>query len=91
MIHSMCGGGLKDNALLTFVKVSFLDCPACEKRPYWYVCPFVGIAVGDTVLAPYGRDGALYKAEVLRVDENVSEQTPPFPLSSMKEIVKIGK
>lgn len=87
MIHSMCGGGLKDNEILSFAKVTFDDNPLAEKRPYWYKCAIIGLNVGEKVLAPFGKDGREYVATIVRVDR-ASEQTPPMPLGRMGSITK---
>jgi len=85
MIHSMCGGGLKDNEVLSFAKVVFDDNPVAGSRPYWYKSAVRGLKSGEKVLAPFGRDNAVYVATVIRVDE-ASEQTPPMPLGRMGTI-----
>lgn len=85
MIHSMCGGGLKDNEILSFAKVTFDNNPLAENRPYWYKNSVRGLKAGDKVLAPFGRDGKDFVATVVRVDI-ASEQTPPLPLSRMGTI-----
>lgn len=86
MIHSMCGGGLKDNRILSFAKVRFLNNPLAEARPYWYINNIKGLKAGDEVNAPFGKSGMKFKATVLRVDDNVSEQTAPLPIKYMSEL-----
>lgn len=91
MIHSMCGGGLKDNQVLTLAKIKFIDNPYAQDRPYWYICNIFGVKSGDTVTAPFnGLGGAynVYKATVLRVDSNVNEQTSPVPIKHMQELIE---
>lgn len=83
----MCGGGLKDNEVLSFVKVTFDDNPLAEKRPYWYKCGIIGLTAGEKVLAPFGSAQKEYVATVVRVDR-ASEQTPPMPLNRMGSITK---
>lgn len=86
----MCGGGLRDNETLSFAKVKFnaekapvgLDC----SRPYWFISEIPFLKAGDTVLAP-AAFVAECEAVVLRVD-NASEQTPPFPIKTMKKLIK---
>lgn len=86
----MCGGGLRDNETLSFAKVKFapekapagLDC----SRPYWFISEIPFLKAGDIVLAP-ALSGTECEAVVLRVD-NASEQTPPFPIKSMKKLIK---
>ncbi len=85
----MCGGGLSDNETLSFAKVKFnaekapagLDC----SRPYWFISEIPFLKAGDTVLAP-SRLGERCEAVVLRVD-NTDEQTPPFPIKTMKKLI----
>lgn len=85
----MCGGGLSDNETLSFAKVKFnaekapagLDC----SRPYWFISEIPFLKAGDTVLAP-SRLGERCEAVVLRVD-NADEQTPPFPIKTMKKLI----
>lgn len=85
MIHSLCGGRLKDNEILTVIKVKFLNNPMVDKnRPYFYICKIGDIKVGDKVLAPYNENS--YAAMVIRVDASVSEQTLPFPRSKMQTV-----
>ena len=86
MIHSMCGGGLKDNRILSFAKVKFINNPLSEDRPYWYINNIKGLKAGDEVEAPFGKSGTKFKAVVLRVDYNVSEQTAPIPVKYMCEL-----
>ena len=87
MIHSMCGGELKDNEVISFVKIEFIDNPLAEKRPYWYKSAVPGLTTGDKVLAPFGKNDLEYAAVVIRVDR-VSEQTPPMPVARMGTISK---
>lgn len=91
MIHSMCGGGLKDNQVLTLAKIKFIDNPYAQDRPYWYICNIFGVKSGDTVTAPFNSLGGaynVYKATVLRVDSNVNEQTSPVPIKHMQELIE---
>lgn len=91
MIHSMCGGGLKDNQVLPLAKIKFIDNPYAQDRPYWYICNIFGVKSGDTVTAPFNGLGGVYnvyKATVLRVDSNVNEQTSPVPIKHMQELIE---
>lgn len=91
MIHSMCGGGLKNNEILSFAKVKFtgenLPCGVDGERPYWFISEIPLLKAGDKVLAPAGAALVSCEAVVLRVDR-ASEQTPPFPIKSMKKLIK---
>lgn len=91
MIHSMCGGGLKDNEIFSFAKVKFvaekLPCGVDGERPYWFISEIPLLKQGDKVLAPVGMSDVPCEAVVLRVDR-ASEQTPPFPIKTMKKIIK---
>lgn len=86
MIHSMCGGGLKDNKILSVVKIKFVNNPLSENRPYWYLNSIIDLKQGDIVLAPFSKNQTLYKAEVIRVDNGVNEQSFPIPFSKMQTI-----
>lgn len=91
MIHSMCGGGLKDNQVLTLAKVKFIDNPYAQDRSYWYICNIFGVRSGDIVTAPFTRPNGIYnvyKATVLRVDANVNEQMSPAPIKHMQELIE---
>lgn len=87
----MCGGGLKDNEILSFAKVKFtaenLPSEIDRERPYWFISEIPLLKQGDKVLAPVGISGAAFEATVLRVD-TASEQTPPFPVKTMKKIIR---
>lgn len=86
----MCGGGLKNNEILSFAKVRFtgenLPDVVDSERPYWFISEIPLLKAGDTVFAPAGAANVPCKAVVLRVDR-ASEQTPPFPIKSMKKLI----
>ncbi len=88
MIHQMCGGALKDNKILSVVKVKFINNPLCLDRPYWYLNEIVGLKQGELVLAPFGKNQTLYKAEVIRVDNGVNQQSFPMPISKMQTVTQ---
>lgn len=88
MIHSMCGGGLKDNEVISFAKVVFDGNPLAGDRLYWYKNDIVGLKAGDKVAVPFGKSGNEFIATVVRVDL-ASEQTPPMPLSRMASVLRI--
>lgn len=88
MIHSMCGGALKDNKILSVVKVRFLNNPLSGERPYWYLNAITDLKQGEIVLAPFGKTQTLFKAEVIRVDNGVNEQSFPMPISKMQTVEK---
>ncbi len=89
MIHSMCGGGLKNNEILSFAKVKFFPENAPEgldvSRTYWFISEIPLLRAGDKVLAPLSGGGSC-EAIVLRVDLS-DEQTPPMPLRAMKKLI----
>ena len=89
MIHSLCGGKLRDNAVFDVVKIKFTDNPLSGDRPYWYKSDIVGLKVGDNVLAPFGKNEQNYKAEVIRIDRAVNEQNCPFNPSKMLYISEL--
>lgn len=76
MIHSLSGGVIADNMPLTFAKVEIAG------SPYWYIAPFA-VEAGEKVLAPFGREGRLVEATVLKV-ETCTPQTAPIPVSRAK-------
>lgn len=88
MIHSMCGGGLKDNEVISFAKVVFEDNPLADKRPYWCKNDIIGLKAGDKVAVSFGKNGNEFVATVVRVDL-ASEQTPPVSLSRMASVLRI--
>lgn len=81
MIHSMAGGVLKENQKFDFAKVKLEN-----GQIGFFICQDKSISVGDFVLVPFGKGDVLQKAEVLRIDKNVSEQVAPFPIKRMKKI-----
>ena len=87
MIHSLCGGKLRDNQSLDIVKVKFINNPLALDRPYWYKSEIVGLKAGDKVIAPFGKSEEGFVAEVLRVDRGVNEQNCPFNTSKMQYII----
>ena len=90
MIHSMCGGALKDNKILSVAKVQFINNPLAQNRPYWYLNGIVGLQQDQVVLAPFGQSQTLYEARVLRVDNGVNEQSFPMPVKKMQWITKLA-
>lgn len=86
MIHSMCGGGLKNNEIYSFAKVRFENEQLCGLCPYWFISDIAGLKAGERVLAPFGKNDEPLSAVVLRVDDS-DEQTPPFPIKTMKYLV----
>ena len=87
MIHSLSGGELKLSSRYDFAKVTLVE--GSEKgRACWYICPYQNIGQNDVVLVPFGLENTPTKAVVLRVDNNVSEQTSPLPIKRMKKILK---
>ncbi|MBE5764218.1 MAG: hypothetical protein E7339_01275 [Clostridiales bacterium] len=89
MIHSLCGGKLRDNQSYDVVKIKFINNPLAGERPYWYKSALPLLKEGDTVLAPFGSGEREYEATVLRIDKNVNEQCLPIPASKMGEISSI--
>ena len=81
MIHSMSGGVIADNGIYLFAKVRVAG------EPRWYLAPF-GVAAGDKVEVPFGRDGSLAAGDVERV-ETCTAQTAPCPMRSVKRIVRV--
>lgn len=89
MIHSLCGGKLRDNQIFDVVKVKFINNPFSSARPYWFKSDIYGLKEGDKVVAPFGSGDQTYIAEVIRVDKNVNEQNTPIPSSKMQYLISI--
>ncbi len=88
MIHSLSGGVIRENGYYDFAKVIFCDAPYND-RPYWYLCPFFEAKEGDFVYAPVGKDGRLFRAQIVKMERSVNEQTAPVPMNRIKEIARI--
>lgn len=78
MIHSLSGGIIADDSVLTYV---FVLTDGGEK--VWYISPFPFIKEGDRVQAPLR--GRSVRGGVLRV-EQVTKQTAPWPVNRTREI-----
>ena len=85
MIHSLAGGKIGDVSYNTFAKVKIIEEPHKDCLA-WYISNIPLLVEGDQVLVPYGDKSALYKAEVVRVDKNVSSQTSPVSVRRAKEV-----
>ena len=85
MIHSLCGGVIRENGMFDFAKVTF----AGEERPYWYLCPFPDAEAGRKVIAPFGRGDALRTGVIVRIERNVSEQAAPYPMNRIRAIERL--
>ncbi len=90
MIHSLSGGVIKDIEYFDFAKVKVTEGILCNNI-FWYISPFSNLKQGDIVLVPLGANNTQTKAEVLRVDKNVSGQTAPVPVKRCKKIIKVVK
>ncbi len=91
MIHSLAGGIVKDLQYNDFAKVKIVQDGMYFGSIFWYINPFKGLNEGDLVVVPVGVNNAKFKAEVLRVDKNVSIQTSPVPIKRCKSIIEIVK
>lgn len=78
MIHSMSGGMIAENAVVTFAKVQ------TEEGALWFVAPEKTEA-GEEVLVPVGREERLVRGRVLKT-EHCTPHTAPVPLSRAREI-----
>ena len=87
MIHSLCGGKLRDNQIFDIVKVKFLNNPFAGERPYWYKSDIRDLKEGDKVIAPFGAKEEAFIACVIRVDRGVNEQNTPIPASKMQYLI----
>ncbi len=79
MIHSLSGGVIAENGVVTFAKVRVGDMPC------WYLAPFK-VEAGQHVLVPYG--GGTAEGVVERV-ENCTPQTAPVSVKRAKEILAL--
>ena len=86
MIHSLCGGNLTTHEGHTFAKV--LPDPPFGDRPCFYLADGFSLAQGDRVEIPYGKSGSPVAATVLRVDENVSDETSPVPFGRARSVLR---
>lgn len=82
MIHSLAGGELGKVSFHNFAKVKFLE-GINEGCIAWFICDGFFIEAGDLVLVEGGT-----KAQVIRVDTNVSSQTAPVNVKRAKKILK---
>ena len=84
MIHSLAGGELKEYQIsnLVYVRLEHTD----EK--YWYTTDIADLQVGDFVLVPFGLIDELYKAEILKVENNVRSDMFPISFKRLKQVYK---
>ena len=87
MIHSLAGGILSDNKKLDFAKVEILS--DYYSGTFWYITEIPKLKVGDIVVVPFGKNEILVEGKVLKIDKNISSQTPPVPLKTAKKILRI--
>lgn len=85
MIHSLAGGDVTFNDNLDFAKVKLLEGLDRDKI-CWYITTIFDLKVGDIVMVPFSQ--TTLKAEVLRIDKNVSVLNSPIPIKRAKEIIK---
>lgn len=85
MIHSLSGGSIKGAKGYTFVKVEPTDETSAT---VWLKCSDIEVNVGDVVVYE-DKTGWLKRGVVVRVDKNVSEQTPPAPLRLMPTVLAV--
>ena len=85
MIHSLSGGVIKSDEAYTFIRVEVSGC-----LYVWLICPFCDVEVGD--MAYYeDKNGWIKSRKIIRVDKNVSGQTPPVPKTRIGMALKIEK
>lgn len=85
MIHSLAGGKIKDLEFADFVKVRFEYLG--ESRVGWFITDLFDLAVGDSVVVPYGPHTEV-QGVVEKIERNLSNQTAPLPLNRAKYIIK---
>lgn len=88
MIHSMAGGKIGGVSYNDFAKVKICE-GANAGDIFWYLTGGLNIKAGSIVVVPVGAAGQLTKAEVLRVDKNVSSQVSPVPVRRAKSIARV--
>ena len=79
----MAGGVLGDTGVYTFAKVEIVG------MPLWYLAP-MPVGAGQRVVVPFGREGRLVTAEVLKT-ETCTAQTAPVPLNRARSILRIAE
>ena len=89
MIHSLCGGKLRDNQIFDVAKVRFINNPLSGERPYWYKSSLHGLKEGDKVTAPFGKSEQAYIAVVIKIDKNVNEQNAPMVSAKTPYLIDI--
>lgn len=82
MIHSLSGGTIKNIGFSSFAKVKL------ETEEVMFFVYDFPLSVGDEVLVPVGRCGTPTRATVLELKQNVSNRLAPFPIKSMKNVIK---
>ena len=82
MIHSLSGGTIKDIGFSSFAKVKL-----ATGETMFFVYDFP-LNVGEEVLVPVGRSGTPTQATVVELRPNVSNRLAPFPIKSMKNVIK---
>lgn len=87
MIHSMAGGRLGSVLYNDFAKVKILE-GENEGNLYWFLTDIPLLNVGDNVVVPLGIANKQTKAEVVRIDKNVSSQCSPVPVKKCKYIIR---
>lgn len=77
----MSGGVIREKKFCDFAKVKTETDQIC-----WFVSTIFDLKVGDWVVVSFGKEKV--KAQVLRIDKNVSEQMSPIPMKRAKEILQ---
>ena len=84
MIHSMAGGRLGAYKVADFAKVKITE-GENQGAVAFYICTHLNLADGDIVLVSYNETNV--RAQVLRVDKNISSDRSPVPISRAKRVI----
>jgi len=84
MIHSMAGGRLGEFKTADFAKVKIIEGENMGAVAF-YICSHLNLNEGDSVLVSYSNK--MVKAQVLRVDKNVSSDRSPVSMVRAKRVV----
>ena len=84
MIHSMAGGRLGAYKTADFAKVKITEGENTGAVAF-YICSHLNLEEGDIALVPYASEQV--RAQILRVDKNVSSDRSPVPFSRAKKVI----
>ena len=85
MIHSLAGGNLGNVTYHDFAKVKILE-GNFTGAIIWFLADNLNLKEGKIVVVPIQNEKV--KAEILRIDKNVSSQSSPISVKHAKKIIK---